>query len=89
MGIPEEPIDFTGSTDVGNVSQIVPAIHPVLRIMEGDCSLHTPQFREATLQPMAMGRLVDGAKLLALTGLRVLEDAEFRKKAWEELSGKR
>ena len=89
MGIPEEPIDFTGSTDVGNVSQIVPTIHPVLRIMEGDCSLHTPQFREATLQPMAMGRLVDGAKLLALTGLRVLEDAEFRKKAWGELPGKK
>lgn len=87
MGISEEPVAFTGSTDVGNVSQVVPTIHPVLRIMEGDCSLHTPEFRDATLQPMAMGRLLEGAKLLALTGLRVLEDADFRARARAELPG--
>ena len=85
FGIEEEDCNISGSTDVGNVSQIVPTIHPLLRVCAERCSLHTPEFLNATIQPMALDRMLLGAKLLALTALRVLTDAEFAAKAKSEI----
>lgn len=36
-----------GSSDIGNVSMVVPTIHPYLKIVDGDVSGHTPEFRDA------------------------------------------
>ena len=85
FGIEEEEYNMNGSTDVGNVSQIIPTIHPLLRICAERCSLHTPEFLNATIQPMALDRMLLGSKLLALIALRVLADAEFAAKAKSEI----
>lgn len=85
FGIREDDEYFLGSTDVGNVSQIIPTIHPVIRITEQKCTLHTPEFKAATLQPLAQERMVEGAKIMALIGLRALEDPVFLKQAKAEL----
>ncbi|WP_030024529.1 amidohydrolase [Streptomyces monomycini] len=54
-------------TDMGNVSHVVPAIHPVLDISGGACGPHEPEFAEAAVAPRAMRALLDGAVGLAWT----------------------
>ncbi|MEU7229653.1 amidohydrolase [Streptomyces chrestomyceticus] len=54
-------------TDMGNVSHVVPAIHPVLDISGGACGPHEPEFAEAAVSPRAMQALLDGAVGLAWT----------------------
>ncbi len=73
------PAYVAGSTDMGNVSKAVPAIHPVVEA----CSLGTPghshQMREAAISPLADAAVVDGAKALAMTAIDVWTDAALRK----------
>ncbi|OKI08160.1 peptidase M20 [Streptomyces sp. CB02923] len=54
-------------TDMGNVSHVVPAIHPVLDISGGACGPHEPEFAEAAVSPAAGQALFDGAVGLAWT----------------------
>lgn len=58
------------STDMGNVSQIVNAIHPYIGV-GGDASNHQPEFAEACVGPTAEQTLRDGATALAWTALDV------------------
>jgi len=58
------------STDMGNVSQIVNAIHPYIGV-GGEASNHQPAFAEACLGPVAEQTLRDGATALAWTALDV------------------
>lgn len=90
MGVyePEEKSDMnSGSTDLGNVSQRIPTIHPMLKVSEGQESIHSQEFKEATLLPYAQDAMIKGAKMLALTGLDVLENPALLEKAWAELKG--
>lgn len=59
-----------GSTDMGNVSQIVPAIHPYIRVAPG-LAIHTREFAEAAATAQGDRAVLDGATLLAtiVTGL--------------------
>ncbi|WP_030373207.1 M20 family metallopeptidase [Streptomyces rimosus] len=54
-------------TDMGNVSHVVPSIHPVLDISGGACGPHEPEFAEAAVSPAAERALLDGAVGLAWT----------------------
>ncbi|MFA9422517.1 MAG: M20 family metallopeptidase [Sedimentibacter sp.] len=65
-----------GSTDMGNVSQIVPSIHPWLKMIEGTAGLHTKEFLQQSALEFASDRTIQGAKLLALTGLDILKNPE-------------
>ncbi|RGE23312.1 M20 family metallopeptidase [Leucobacter sp. wl10] len=58
------------STDMGNVSQIVAAIHPYIGV-GGEASNHQPAFAEACVGPVAEQTLRDGAIALAWTALDV------------------
>ncbi len=58
------------STDMGNVSQIVNAIHPYIGV-GGAASNHQPAFAEACVGPLAEQALRDGATALAWTALDV------------------
>ncbi len=46
-----------GSTDVGNVSQVVPTIHPHIKIGPSDLVGHTVEFREAAKSEKEMKHL--------------------------------
>lgn len=61
------------STDMGNVSQIVHAIHPYIGV-GGTASNHQPAFAEACVGPLAEQALRDGATALAWTALDVALD---------------
>ncbi|MFF0865825.1 amidohydrolase [Nonomuraea sp. NPDC003560] len=54
-------------TDMGNVSHVVPAVHPMLDIGAGGAAPHEPGFAAAAAAPAADRALVEAAVLLALT----------------------
>ncbi|KZL91543.1 M20 family metallopeptidase [Clostridium magnum] len=66
-----------GSVDMGNVSNVVPAIHPYIGIGCFNTAAHTKGFAEATVTDAAHEALVQGASALALTGYEVIKDSEL------------
>lgn len=73
---PPDP-NRAGSTDMGNVSQAVPSLHPIIAIASSEVSEHTPEFAAAAASEAGHQGLVDGAKALALTGVDLLADREI------------
>lgn len=67
---------FVGSTDMGNVSQIVPSIHPYLQICEPGVPVHSTAFREAAASRRANETFIRAAIAIAHTALDVLLVAE-------------
>lgn len=64
------------STDMGNVSQLVRAIHPYIGVGSLPYSNHQKEFADACVGPLAERALLDGATLLAWTVIdTVLHDA--------------
>ena len=60
------------STDFGNVSQIVPAIHPMYRIGSGGEANHSLEFAAAANTPQAHRETLTAAKAMAHTGIDIL-----------------
>ncbi|MFL2078691.1 M20 family metallopeptidase [Marinilactibacillus psychrotolerans] len=84
-----EEIDYTqrksyGSTDAGNVSRVVPTSHPHFKIGPDTLVGHTKEFREAAISPLGDEALIKSAKVLALSGLKLLKDRETLAKIKEE-----
>lgn len=78
LGIPVHPSSSTsgfGSSDMGNVSQRVPAIHPKLAIADPPISLHSPEFAQAAISDRGMQGLVAATKALAMTSVDLLQDS--------------
>lgn len=67
-----------GSTDMGNVTQRLPGIHPVVGIDAGGASLHQPGFTAAAAGPSADKAVVEGAIMLARTVVALAENADER-----------
>ncbi|MCH5586211.1 M20 family metallopeptidase [Shimazuella sp. AN120528] len=63
-----------GSTDAGNVSQIVPTVHAYIKIGPSDLVGHTDEFREAAKSPQGDEALICSSKALALTGVRLITE---------------
>ena len=61
-----------GSSDIGNVSQVIPAIHPYIAIAPEDIAGHTNEFRKASASPAGHEGLVNGAKAMAMTAVDLL-----------------
>ncbi len=71
-----------GSSDMGNVSQVVPSIHPMLGMDCGDAVNHQPEFAAATVEPGGESALRDGALGMAWT---IIDMAE--QDVWDRLGG--
>ncbi|MCA0157747.1 amidohydrolase [Tsukamurella sp. M9C] len=67
-----------GSTDMGNVSRVVPSIHPVISIADAGGPPHTIEFAAAARTPQADAAVLDGATILAGTLVDVARDPEVR-----------
>ncbi|WP_030984407.1 amidohydrolase [Streptomyces sp. NRRL WC-3744] len=76
---------YLGSSDIGNVSGRVPAIHPFVAIMGADGSDHTPEFAEAAASERARRVLTAVVEALACTAVDILRDADLRGRAWADL----
>ncbi|KAI8977728.1 amidohydrolase [Trametes punicea] len=72
------------STDFGNVTHALPALHPAYSIpTEPNGSNHTPNFARSAATPEAHAATLKVALGLAVTGVRVLADAAFARKVKE------
>ena len=69
-----------GSTDMGNVSQLVPSLHPMLDI-DTTAKQHTRPFRDASNTDIAHERTLNAAKALAMTGLDLMLRPDLLQKA--------
>jgi amidohydrolase len=69
-----------GSTDMGNVSQIFPSIHPMLGIGEKEAVNHQPEYAAATLTEGGHKAIYDGAYAM---GASIIDLAE--KNLWDQL----
>jgi len=56
-----------GSTDMGNVSYLVPSIHPMIASAPSGLPIHTPDFATHARSPQGDRAVVDGAVALAWT----------------------
>ncbi|MFD3332218.1 amidohydrolase [Streptomyces sp. NPDC058700] len=79
---------YLGSSDIGNVSTRVPAIHPWVAVMGPDGSDHTPEFAEAAAGPRARQVMTAAAEALACTAVDVLLRPEVSERAWAGLRAK-
>ena len=73
-----------GSTDMGNVSQLVPSIHSRVAIAPAGVLLHSPQFTEAAASEAGIRGLLDAAKALAMTVVDLVANPEIVIKIKEE-----
>jgi len=62
-----------GSTDMGNVSQVVPSIHPTIAIASPEVFIHTQEFASAAASEAGHEGLIDAAKSMAMTLSDVLQ----------------
>jgi amidohydrolase len=75
----------TGSTDMGDVSHVVPSIHPWLAICnENETACHEHAFVAAAGSDRGMTTAIDAAKALARTAIHVLSDDTLREKIRSE-----
>lgn len=72
------------STDVGNVSQLVPTIQPLVAIASDDVLIHSPRFAEAAASEAALGCLLDAARAMTMTAVDLLADPEKMEKARDD-----
>lgn len=74
-----------GSTDMGNISQVMPGIHPVIGIDSGGAAIHQPAFTAAAAGPSADKAVLEGAIMLARTVVRLAETPAERDRVLEAL----
>jgi amidohydrolase len=84
VGEPAPGNAVVASTDMGNVSYVVPSIHPVIQVAPPGTPIHTPAFAGYAAGPEGDRAVVDGAKLLAWTVADAWLDAGLRRSAREE-----
>ncbi|MEW6725210.1 MAG: M20 family metallopeptidase [Bacillota bacterium] len=75
-----------GSTDMGNVSHVVPAAHPYIRICQPEVIGHSREFADATVSEEGHRGLILGAKGLAMTAFDLLTSPELLAEAKAEFS---
>jgi amidohydrolase len=64
---PGEEASVVGSTDMGNVSYLVPSIHPMIGAAPSGLPIHTPEFAEQARSPRGDQAVIDGAVAMAWT----------------------
>ncbi|CDQ37829.1 M20 family metallopeptidase [Virgibacillus salexigens] len=73
-----------GSTDAGNISQVIPTIHPHIKIGPSDLIGHTEAFRDAAKSEKADQALIIGAKAAAYTAFQLITDKTVYKRIQRE-----
>jgi len=76
-----------GSTDMGNVSQVVPSIHPTIAIAPFKVLIHTPEFAAAAASQAGQQGIMDAAKAMAMTMVDILQPGMLDKIKQEFNSG--
>jgi amidohydrolase len=67
MADPTTAENVVGSTDMGNISYVVPSIHPMLRVAPRGVPIHTPEFTGFARGEDGDQAVLDGASAMAMT----------------------
>ncbi|MEU8761433.1 amidohydrolase [Streptomyces sp. NPDC048659] len=78
-----------GSTDMGNVSHLVPAIHPMIGYDCGDAIMHNPEFTRFGTTPAADRAVLDGGLAMAWTAIALASDAAQRRRLLAGVAARR
>ncbi|WP_195947513.1 M20 family metallopeptidase [Paraclostridium bifermentans] len=73
-----------GSTDAGNVSQVIPTLHPYIKIGPKSLVGHTIEFRDAACSKEGDKSLIIGIKAISLVALKLFTDNKKLKDVKEE-----
>ncbi len=86
--VDEAPPDLpTGSTDMGDVSHVMPAIHPLFKISEpGEGNCHEGAFVKHADSPRGYEAMIRVAKAMAMTAWDLLAEPELLKAAKAEFA---
>jgi amidohydrolase len=90
LNILEEPVNplpegsGAGSSDIGNVSQVVPAIHPYISIADDSVAGHSQEFAAASASYHGHRGMLVAAKALAMTAIDLYTDTELMARVKEE-----
>ncbi|SPM38431.1 Metal-dependent amidase/aminoacylase/carboxypeptidase [Mycobacterium numidiamassiliense] len=79
-----------GSTDMGNVTQVLPGIHPIIGVDAGGATVHQRGFAAAAASPSGDRAVLDGAIMLARTVVGLASTPEQRDRvlaAYERRAG--
>jgi amidohydrolase len=81
--VPVDPANL-GSSDMGNVSLVLPTIHPSIAICDEGVPWHSVQSRDAAATPRADEVTLLAATLVAETAYELFADAALVEAAWAE-----
>jgi amidohydrolase len=81
-----DPYERMGSTDMGDVSHLIPSIHPYLAIAPENIAGHTLEFKKYCLSEAGKSAMLDAAKAMAMTTIDLLNNPELLVQAKAELS---
>ncbi len=85
----ESPDERMGSTDMGNVMQTLPAIHPYIKIAPEGTPGHSTAFRDAAATTEAHEFALKAAKAMALLTIDILRDPGLLRAAKSEFDEQR
>jgi amidohydrolase len=86
--VDQGPVDRElGSTDVGNVSQVVPTIQPMLQISPREITCHMAAFADAAISDAGHRGMLLAAKTMAMTAVDLLADAAVLARVSAEFRG--
>lgn len=84
------PKDTNSALSLGTVSQVVPCIHPYIRITEDkDLKYSSSEFALATISYFAQDRVIKTAQALALTGFDLIDNESLLKQIKNEFYSKK
>lgn len=91
MGVSEiaPPQTAMGSVDMGNVSRVIPSIHPYLTLGSGTDIPHTREFAKASLSVDGERFVFLAMQTLALTGWDVLKNKKLMREIKREFRSKK
>lgn len=75
-----------GSTDMGNISYLVPSIHPMIQVAEAGVPIHTLEFAAFAGGESGDRAVIDGAKAMAMTVVDLWCSAALRDQADREFA---
>ncbi|KMY54068.1 amidohydrolase [Bacillus sp. FJAT-27231] len=81
-------VPATGSADMGNVSQVVPAIHPYVGMNEPGLVFHTKEFADKTITPDGEAAIHDAVLALAHTGYDIIVNKDLLHAIKEEFENR-
>ncbi|MFQ3560373.1 M20 family metallopeptidase [Streptomyces gramineus] len=80
-----EPAVRGGSTDMGNVSRLVPSIHPMIGYDCGEAVMHNPEFTRYGISEAADRAVLDGGLAMAWTAIGLAADTAHRARLLQRL----